>query len=382
VRGALVFRGAARGKPEDVTPAGADTGLLAPRELARLDALADRAEDADPDDPCVHLSDFADLIESLELDEEQERAAQEHLEARGVHVDDDCARAGSNGHRLRATYDDLAEATTDALQLFLNEIGRHPLLTKEQEIALAKRIEDDDEDAKRQMIESNLRLVVHLARRYQGQELPLLDLIQEGIFGLIRAVEKFDWRRGFKFSTYATFWIRQAIQRGMENKGRSIRIPVNVGQRERKVVRAERELAAKLGREPTEAEIAEIVELDEEQVAEVRHLARTVTSLDRPVGEGQETTMGALVPSEDPSIEEEVIVALGQHALRRAVADLPDRERKVIEVRYGIDGDHPQPLRETSRRLGMSLRQVRDAERTALEWLALHREVQALRPAA
>ncbi len=180
--------------------------------------------------------------------------------------------------------DDLAGATTDALQIFLNELRNHPLLSKDEEAELAKRVEQGDLEAKERMINSNLRLVVSIAKKYQGQELSLLDLIQEGIFGLIRAVEKFDHRKGFKFSTYATFWIRQAIQRGLANKARTIRIPVHIGQRERKIVRAERDLAARLGREPTDAEIAAEAELPIDQVEEVRAAARTVTSLDRPSG--------------------------------------------------------------------------------------------------
>src|SRR6478736_326242 len=174
--------------------------------------------------------------------------------------------------------DELAATTSDALGMFLGELHNYPLLSKGQEVELAQRIERGDLRAKERLVNSNLRLVVSLAKRYQGQELPLLDLIQEGVLGLIRASEKFDWRRGYKFSTYATFWIRQAIQRGLANKARTIRVPVHIGQRERKIARADRELQAKLGREPTDDEIAEEAELPLEQVEEVREAARTVTS--------------------------------------------------------------------------------------------------------
>ena len=202
---------------------------------------------------------------------------------------------------------DLAVATTDALQLFLNEAGRYPLLTAAEEVELAKRIERGDTQAKERMINSNLRLVVSIAKRYQGHGLSLLDLIQEGIIGLIRAVEKFDWRKGFKFSTYATWWIRQAVQRGVANKSRTIRIPVHIVEREQKIARAERELIAKLGRAPTDEEVAKRPKLPLKQVREVRQAARAVTSLDRPIGDEDDGARSATCsPSDDAPPEEEV----------------------------------------------------------------------------
>jgi RNA polymerase primary sigma factor len=330
---------------------------------------------------CVNLSELEDLSRNLELSEEEKSALQDRIEERGLDLSDDCGRVAVDPTRYQN--EDLAGATTDALQMFLNEIRRYPLLSAEEEVELAKRIEQGDLEAKEQMIKSNLRLVVSIAKKYQGQELSLLDLIQEGIFGLIRAAEKFDWRKGYKFSTYATFWIRQAIQRGMANRSRTIRIPVHIGQRERKIARVERELSAKLGRDPTDEEIAREADLPVEQIDEVRKAARTVTSLDRPVGEEGETAFGDLLESGEAPPEEEVEVNLREETLRRTVEDLPESERDVIKLRYGIDGAAaPKPLRETGRQLGLSAERVRQLESKALERLATRREIEALREAA
>jgi RNA polymerase primary sigma factor len=329
---------------------------------------------------CVNLSELDELAQALDLLADDVDLIEEMLDSRGIEVSDDCGRAGVEQIGFRNG--ELATATTDALQLFLNEIRRYPLLTASEEIELAKRIEQGDLDAKERMINSNLRLVVSIAKKYQGQELSLLDLIQEGIFGLIRAAEKFDWRKGYKFSTYATFWIRQAIQRGLANKARTIRIPVHIGQRERKIVRAERELSAKLGREPSDVEIAAAAELPLSQVEEVREAARTVTSLDRPVGEEGDTALRDLLQGDSPPVDQEVELSLSEELLRRTVDELPETERHVIQLRYGIDGEDPQPLRETGRRLGLSAERVRQLESKALKRLAMRRELEALREVA
>jgi RNA polymerase primary sigma factor len=329
---------------------------------------------------CVNLSELDELVQALDLLADDVDVIEELLDSRGIELTDDCGRVSVEPTGFRNG--ELATATTDALQLFLNEIRRYPLLTASEEIELAKRIEQGDLDAKERMINSNLRLVVSIAKKYQGQELSLLDLIQEGIFGLIRAAEKFDWRKGYKFSTYATFWIRQAIQRGLANKARTIRIPVHIGQRERKIVRAERELSAKLGREPSDAEIAAAAELPLSQVEEVREAARTVTSLDRPVGEEGDTALRDLLEGDSPPVDQEVELSLSEELLRRTVDELPETERHVIQLRYGIDGEDPQPLRETGRRLGLSAERVRQLESKALKRLAMRRELEALREVA
>ena len=283
---------------------------------------------------------------------------------------------------LAVQNDELAATTSDALGMFLGELRNYPLLTKEQEVELAQRIERGDLRAKERLVNSNLRLVVSLAKRYQGQELPLLDLIQEGVLGLIRATEKFDWRRGYKFSTYATFWIRQAIQRGLGNQSRTIRLPIHIGQRERKVALFERQFLAREGRLPTDDELVAASDLTQREIDELRAVTRTITSLERQVGEDGQTEFGELLPSDRPAPEDEVELALTEQSLRRAVAELPENEQEVLRMRYGIDGTDPIPLREAGRRLGVSSESVRNLEKAALRHLAENREVAALGAAA
>src|SRR5438270_3146322 len=329
---------------------------------------------------CIELSELSALVQASDLGDEDAQALQDMLEARGIDVRDDCGRAGVE--ETMYVIDDLAAQTTDAMSLFLQEVRRHPLLTREQEVELAQRIERGDLAAKEQLVNSNLRLVISNARKFQGHDMPLLDLIQEGILGLIRAAEKFDWRKGYKFSTYATFWIRQALQRALDNRSRTIRIPVHLGQRERRIARVQRELAARLGRDPTEQEIADAAELSVKDVREAHEAARVVTSLDRPVGEEEETPFGALLASGQRGPEEEVAISLREEALHKALDRLPEQEREVVKLRYGINGDDPTPLSETGRRLGISQDAVRKLERRALSELAQNRELEALRPAA
>jgi RNA polymerase primary sigma factor len=329
---------------------------------------------------CVEISELNELADQLELGDDEITSLYEQLEERGVDVRDDCGREKAPS----STYvnGDLATHTTDALQLFLNEMARYPLLTAEEEVELAKLIERGDKAAKDRMVNSNLRLVVSIAKKYQGHGLSLLDLIQEGIIGLIRAVEKFDWRRGYKFSTYATWWIRQAVQRGVANKARTIRMPVHIVDRERKMAKAERELHAKLGRAPTLQEIAKAAKLPLKQVRDVENAARAVTSLDRPVGSEGETSLGELVSGNEAPPEEELEVSLRQEALRRAVAELPDRERDVLKLRFGLNGDpSPQSLEQIGKTLGLTRERVRQIESEALKRLAVSRELDAVRAA-
>ena len=291
-------------------------------------------------------------------------------------------RAAQRRDAAEAAHREVEDVTTDSLQLFFNAARRYPLLTAAEEVELAQRIEKGDVSAKDRMINSNLRLVVSVARKYQGHGLSLGDLVQEGMLGLIRATEKFDWRRGFKFSTYATLWIRQAIQRGLENSSRTIRLPVHIAQRERKINRTERELATKLGREPTEQELADAVELPVDQVIEIRKAARPLTSLDQPVGDDGETAFGDLLASSAPNPEDEVVQDAGTSAVQEAVNRLPERERDVVELRFGLGGREPTPLRETGRKLGISAERVRQIEEDALERLAESGDLASLREAA
>jgi RNA polymerase primary sigma factor len=346
-----------------------------PAPLARL---LENAEESG----CVNLSELDTIARRLGVPDDDLCDLHEAFEVRGIDVTDDCGRSDAPP----TTYGNsgLAVATTDALGLFLNEIRRHPLLTAAEEVELSKRIEQGDAAAKERMINSNLALVVSIAKKYPQNELPLLDLIQEGIFGLIRATEKFDWRRGFKFSTYATYWIRQAIQRGIENKARTIRVPTNIAQRERKIERTRRALATKLGRDPSNEEIAEAAELEVAQIEAMADLTRTVTSLDRPLGESGEASLSDVLGDERAGPAEEVEVALRDDALRRALEELTDEERQVVALRYGVNGgpEGPVGIREASRRLGITQPETRKLEERALERLASVRELEALRDAA
>ena len=320
----------------------------------------------------VRASELADVLEAHGFDAIEMDAVYRELELRAIDVvEDDQASVAA---LLTAP----VETTTDALQLFLREAGRHHLLTAAQEVELAKRIERGDETAKQRMIQSNLRLVVSIAKNYRNQGLPFLDLIQEGTLGLIRAVEKFDWRRGYKFSTYATWWIRQAVARALADKARTIRMPVHIVERLQKMNRAERNLWTQLGREPTLDEIAEEASLPIQQAREVKAAARAATSLDQPVGEQEEAVLGDFVAGDGPLPDEEVEVSLRSQALQAALQTLSSREREVLALRYGLDDYEPKTLEEIGRRLGLTRERVRQIEVEALRRLATLREIQAV----
>ncbi len=340
-----------------------------------LKPLLDTAEETG----CLNLSELTGMLTQLELDDDEQEELYAEIEARGIALTDDCSR--QTEEEVTYVNGDLAYATTDALQLFLNEAGRFPLLTAAEEVELAKRVETGDRAAKDRMINSNLRLVVSIAKRYQGHGLSLLDLIQEGVIGLIRAVEKFDWRRGYKFSTYATWWIRQAVQRGVANKSRTIRIPVHIAEREQRIGRAERDLVVKLGRPPTDDEIAKVAKISLKHLREVREAARAVTSLDRPLGDDNDASIGDLIPHDQEGVETEVEVSLTEQTLHRALSTLPKREAAVLERRYGLAGQDPMSLEVIGRELGLTRERVRQIEAQALERLAVSREIEALRAA-
>src|SRR5579872_1234270 len=305
------------------------------------------------------------------------------------------ANAGGNRRTNRrrtahsATRPELEEARpteqlpgTDSLDLFLRRARAHPLLTAAEEVDLAKRIERGDLAAKERMINSNLRLVVSQARRYQGHGLAMEDLVQEGMLGLIRAVEKFDWRRGFKFSTYGTWWIRQAIQRGLQNHGRTIRVPVHVAQRQVKVRKIESELSGRLSREPTDEEIAAVAELTVDEVAELRELSRGLASLDQPIGEDGDTAFGDLLASDRPEPAQAIADADRDRRVNDIVERLPEGERNVIRLRFGLSGEEPLTLRQAGSELGISLERARELEQQGLRRLAGSTELEELRRVA
>jgi len=268
---------------------------------------------------------------------------------------------------------------TDTLDQYLADAASHRLLTASEEVALAKRIERGDLAAKEQLVTHNLRLVIALARGYQGSGLTLLDLIQEGTLGLIRAAEKFDWRRGYRFSTYATLWIRQAIGRALSNQARAIRLPVRVIQRERRLARIRAELHHDLGREPTPEELAAAAGIEPGELAEIDAAPRVVTSLDLPVGSDGEAALIDILLDDETDVGEEVVLSLGRETVRRAVAELPEPEREVVKRRFGINGDpRPESHAVIGRRLGMTPGEVRTIERRALNDLARRRELDAL----
>jgi len=343
--------------------------------LLRTDELL-QLLDAAEQGGSLKAAELADVVETHELDALEQDALYRELDRRGIEVVVDEPKEEEPPPVPAPAV--VQETTTDALQLFLREAGRHALLTAAQEVELAKKIEKGDMRAKQLMIQSNLRLVVSIAKNYRNQGLPFLDLIQEGTLGLIRAVEKFDWRRGFKFSTYATWWIRQAVARALADKARTIRMPVHIVERLQKMNRAERTLWTQLGREPTLEEIAEEASLPLQQALEVRAAARASTSLDQPVGEAEDAVFGDFVAGDGPLPEEQVELSLRSQALKEALGALTERERHVVVLRYGLMDAEPKTLEEIGRRLGLTRERVRQIELDSLKRLASLRELESV----
>ncbi len=344
---------------------------------------------------------IASCLEEVEVTKEQLGELHAHLVEQGIDVldangkpmaleppkDDSGNAPAAEGERRSAAkkpeIDLTVEPSLDSLRLYLRSIGRVELLTAEQEVALAKRIERGDMLAKQQMVEANLRLVVSIAKSYLGRGLTFLDLIQEGSLGLIRAVEKFDYRRGYKFSTYATWWIRQAVTRAIADKGRTIRIPVHMVEKLNKVVHVERQLVQSLGREPTPEEIAVELECTAREVRDILRIAQQPVSLEKPIGEEEESELGDFV--EDQTAESPFELAsenLRRENVRRALAALPAREREVIEMRFGLSGGRPRTLEEVGRAFNVTRERIRQIENHTLKKLEALPEAQRLRDAS
>src|SRR5829696_5115996 len=310
----------------------------------------------------------------------RQRGAADQRQVRRKRGDHDNQTSGARAERRTASHR-VAEPTTDSLQLFINQAMQYPLLTAAEEVELAKAIERGDLAAKERLINSNLRLVIKFARRYQGFGLPLGDLVQEAMLGLIRAAEKFDWRRGYKFSTYAVLWIKQSIQRGLDNTGRSVRIPAHIAQRERTVNRVTNELAVELNRDPTDEEVAKKAKLPLDEVMAVRDLTRVTTSLDTPVGDG-DTTLGELHAESASDLEDEVLEREQEQAVETALARLPDEERQIIQARFGTGGRPARSLRDAARELGVTQKVAQRLEAQALARLAGDDSLSGFRAAA
>jgi len=359
------------------------------QELEEVKTLINRGQQLG----VLTFGDIASAVSEVDLDESDVEDLYGHLEKSGIELVEDMdpaqkaaadampADTGKKGRRRQKQALDLKpDMTTDSLQLFLKDIGKVRLLTAAEEVELAKRIERGDLDAKQKMVESNLRLVVSIAKNYRNQGLPFLDLIQEGTLGLVRAAEKFDYRKGFKFSTYATWWIRQAIARALADKARTIRIPVHVVEKLNKIGRAERKL---VGREPTPEEIAEVTGIDPEEVDSIKRSAQAPVSLEKPVGDEEESEFGQFIADEKAeSPFDRAADLLTKEALKEALENLSYRERRVLELRYGLGGEHPRTLDEVGRTFNVTRERIRQIENQSLKKLQSLGEAQKLREVA
>jgi RNA polymerase primary sigma factor len=368
---------------EGATVAG--TGVAEAEELAGLIA-------AGHERGYLTVESVANAIEELDVSKEQVRELYAQLEEHGIELVsevaispalDEAIGAHEEASAPRVELDLTVEPSLDSLRLYLRTIGRVALLSAAEEVALAKRIERGDGAAKQQMVEANLRLVVSIAKRYLGRGLSFLDLIQEGSLGLIRAVEKFDYRRGYKFSTYATWWIRQSVTRAIADKGRTIRIPVHMVEKLNKVIQVERQLVQQLGREPSAEEIAKDLQCSSREVREILKVAQQPVSLDKPVGDDEDSQLGDFV--EDPSAESPFDLAarrIRDENVCRALAVLPRREREVLEMRFGLGGGRPQTLEEVGRAFNVTRERIRQIETHTLKKLEMLPEAQRLRDAS
>jgi RNA polymerase primary sigma factor len=325
----------------------------------------------------LHADEIAVALDELDLDAAQIDDFYHALEELHIEV------VSAAEDEQEAPVEEPREVSTDALQLFLKDIGKVDLLTAAQEVELAKRIERGDHSAKQEMVEANLRLVVSIAKKYRNQGLPFLDLIQEGTIGLVRAAEKFDYRKGFKFSTYATWWIRQAVARALADKGRTIRMPVHVVEKLNKILRTERKLRAERGREPSSAEIAFELEMTVEEVEQIRRTSQTPVSLEKPVGDDEESEFGHFIEDEsEPLPDEKAALTMRNESLARALQMLGDRERRVLEMRFGLNGEAPRTLDEVGRAFNVTRERIRQIENQSLKKLRSLAEAQKLRDVA
>jgi RNA polymerase primary sigma factor len=329
----------------------------------------------------ITAEEIALALDELELEPAQIEDVYRTLDELQVEIVDAAATAEQ---KEDARLDEsVREISTDALQLFLKDIGKVELLTAAEEVELAKRIERGDHRAKQEMVEANLRLVVSIAKRYRNQGLPFLDLIQEGTIGLVRAAEKFDWRKGYKFSTYATWWIRQAVARALADKGRTIRMPVHVVEKLNKIVRSERKLRGELSREPSPAEIAKDVDLPLEEVEQILRTSQAPVSLEKPVGDEEESEFGHFLTDENAPLPDEAAdVTLRQELLRDILGTLSHRERRVLELRYGLGGEQPCTLDEVGRAFNVTRERIRQIENQSLKKLRALAETGSLKDVA
>ena len=342
------------------------------------------------------FEEIALCLEEVDVTKEQVSELHSHLLEHGVDVvSHDGRPAVSEGGKVEASVEkdptipkkvelDLTvEPSLDSLRLYLRSIGRVSLLNADQEVQLAKRIERGDMGAKHHMVEANLRLVVSIAKGYLGRGLTFLDLIQEGSLGLIRAVEKFDYRRGYKFSTYATWWIRQAVTRAIADKARTIRIPVHMVEKLNKVVHVERQLVQELGREPTPEEVARELDCEPAEVKEIQRMAQMPISLEKPIGEEEDSELGDFVEDQTAVSPFEMATEnLRRENMRKALDALPEREREVIEMRYGLKGHQARTLEEVGRAFGVTRERIRQIENNTLKKLEMLPEAQRLRDSA